>query len=229
MPGLAEDNFEAGVALQKLYDKGMLRGYEDLVLIGCTTAYQYFIHSNYLIKTPEDLKGKKLKATGQMQHKLLAAVGGVPIGESITKVAESVNRGVISGLLGEPNSMDTFKVYEVVKYHLEKVNFGTSNQMIAMAKKRYDSLPANARAILDKHRGEYFARYYGERMTRHELNVKEKYQNDPRHKFYTPTAAELKQWYALMEPVIEEWKRTHPNGENLLSAYKAEIAKLRSE
>ncbi|HER62753.1 MAG TPA: hypothetical protein ENO11_02100, partial [Desulfobacteraceae bacterium] len=223
------DNLQAGLALQRLYDRGMLRGYDDLVLIGHTTAWQYFIHSNVPIRTPEDMKGKKFKATGQIQHALVQAVGGVPVGMSITKVAESVNRGVLNGLVGEPNSMNTFKVYEVVKYHLEGVSFGTSNQMIAMTKKKYDSLPAEAKAILDKNRGEAFARYYGEKQNLHNLRILEKYKNDPKHKFYSPTPAEMEQWEALMRPVIDTWKAEHPNAENLLNTYMSEINKIGSE
>ena len=229
IPGVARNNIEAGVALQRLYDKGMLRGYDDIIPIGCTTAYPYYIHSDYPVKIPEDLQGKKFKATGQMQHVLLEAVGGTPVGMSITKVAESVNRGVLSGLLGEPNSMNTFRVYEVVKYHLEKVDFGTSNQMVAMTKKRYNSLPAEARAILDKFRGEAFARYYGDRMNRIQLSALQKYKDDPKHKFYTPSAAETEKWFALMDPLVEKWKETHPNGENLLNTYRTEVEKIRNE
>ena len=125
--------------------------------------------------------------------------------------------------------MNTFRVYEVVKYHLEKIDFGTSNQMVAMTKKKYNSLPANARAILDKFRGEAFARYYGERMNKIQMEALKKYQDDPKHKFYTPTTAEIKQWNALMEPLVEKWKETHPNGEALLNTYKTEVEKIRSE
>ena len=227
-PLIARNNLESSVAFQRLFERGMLRGYDDLVLIGHHTATQYLIHSNYPIKVPADMKGKKFKATGKLQFDLVKACGGAPIGMSITKVAESINRGVIDGMTGEAASMDMFKCFEVVKYHC-MVEFGTSNQMTAMSRKKYDSLPPAARAVLDKNRGMSYSRKYGEVLTEHNANLMKKYQAAPGHVWYTPTPDEMKQWKALMEPVVVTWAKNHPKGQELLDAYTEEVLKVRNE
>lgn len=228
IPMIARSNLEAGVALQRLYDRGLLRGYDDIVVIGHTSSASYTLHSRRPVKTPDDMKGKKFKATGKLQYELVEAVGAAPVGMSITKVAESLSRGVIDGLTGEPNSMNLFKVFDVVKYHCN-VSFGFSNQMIAMNKKKYGTLSPKAKAVLDKYRGEPFARFYGERMTGNNIEILKKYQADPKSVWYTPTAEEMKQWRSLMDPVVEAWKKRHPNGEKLYNAYLEEVLKIRNE
>ena len=228
IPFIAKNPLESSLALNALYEKGLLRGYGDLVVMGHFTASCYEIHSVYPVKTPEDMKGKKFKATGKMQYVLMEAVGGAPVGISIFKTAEAISRGVLSGLLGEMNSMNVSRTIQVVKHHCG-VNFGTTNQMSAMSKKTYDGLPVKARALLDKYRGEFFSRLWGERLTGECDKVQKKYMGDPEHTWYDPSAEEMKQWRSLMDPVVDNWIKTHPNGEKLIQTYKDEVIKVRSE
>lgn len=228
IPFVAKDPLESSLALNALYKKGLLRGYDDVVVMGHFTAGLYTIHSVYPVRTPKDMEGKKFKATDKMQYDLLEAVGGAPVGISIFKTAEAISRGVLSGLLGEMNSMNVSRTIQVVKEHCA-VNFGTTNQMIAMSKKRYESLPAQVRAVLDKHRGEFFSRMWGSRLTKECSKVRQKYMENPDHHWYTPTAEEMTQWRSLMDPVVDNWEKTHPNGETLIQTYKDEVLKVRNE
>jgi TRAP-type C4-dicarboxylate transport system substrate-binding protein len=226
VPFVANNPLESALALNALYEKGLLRGYDDVVVMGHFTACPYTIHSVYPVKRPEDMKGKKFKATDKMQFALMEAVGGTPVGISVFETAEAISRGVLSGLLGEMNSMNVSRTIQVVKHHCA-VNFGTTNQMCAISRKTYEGLPVKARAILDKYKGEFFSKLWGERLTKECAIVKKKYTADPEHTWYTPSATEMKQWRSLMDPVVDKWTRTHPNGEKLIQTYKDEVLKVR--
>ena len=52
---------------------------------------------------------------------------------------------------------------------------------------------------------------------------------DQEHAWYDPSAEEMKQWRSLMDPVVDNWIKTHPNGEKLIQTYKDEVIKVRSE
>ena len=108
-------------------------------------------------------------------------------------LAEAISRGVVTGTISDWNAMVTFRINDVARYHC-LVPFGTTSLMLAMTKKKYESLPPKAKAILDKYKGEYFARYWAERLDAHMDEVRAKTGKDPKHSIYRPNAEEMKQW-----------------------------------
>jgi TRAP-type C4-dicarboxylate transport system substrate-binding protein len=99
---------------------------------------------------------------------------------------------------------------------------------LAMTKKKYESLSPEARAILDKYMGAPFSRYWAEKLTERISNIKTKIMNDPKHTIYKPNDNEMKQWKAVMNPVITSWNNEHEGWEKLLTGYKDGLKKARS-
>jgi len=70
IPFMAENSEEASLAAWNLYIRGLLSGHEGFKVLSKRTTDVYRIHSNYPIRTPEDLRGKKFRVTGKFQVEL---------------------------------------------------------------------------------------------------------------------------------------------------------------
>lgn len=227
VPFLAENASEASLAFWQMYKKGMLIGYDDIHPLFIGAAQQYNIHTSFPVRSPADLKGKKLRAMGKMQHYMAEAVGFTPVGMPVTKIAESISRGLIKGTLNEWNGVRTFKIDNVTKYHC-MVPMGTVSFLVAMNKSKYEGLPAEAKAILDKHFGLPVVRFWGKKMDEDLEKYQQSILNAPAHKVYTPTGAVLKEWENILKPVSEAWQKDDPKAIQLIETYKQELARVRA-
>jgi TRAP-type C4-dicarboxylate transport system substrate-binding protein len=218
-PFTAKNSLDCTISFQKMQERKMLRGYDELVVLGQICLDQYGIHTKFPVKVPADLKGKKMRTAGKIHHALAKACGATPVAMPITKVAESISRGVIVGTFSDWNAMQTFRINDVARYHC-LVPFGTTTLMVAMTKKKYESLPPKGRAVIDKYRGGYFSRFWAEALDEHMVNIETRISKDPKHTVYTPNAAEMKQWQAAIDSVVASWSTEHDNWDTLLKAYK---------
>ena len=227
-PYLAKNVTESSLAIYRMYQKGLLRGYDDLYVVAMVTTGQNNFHTTFPIRSPDDLKGKKIRAAGKIQHNLLKALGATPVAVPIPKAAESISRGVIQGAVAEPLAIRAFRIDDVAKYHTF-ISLGCVAIMYPMSKKKYESLPSQARALLDKYTGELWTRRWSELNIQSTKELIEGWKTDPKHTVYFPSTKETEQWKAKFAPVLESWKKENPKGEDLLKTYMAEMAKVRAE
>ena len=90
------------------------------------------------------------------------------------------------------------------------------------------TMPPKAKAIIDKYKGEYFSRYWAEKLDVHVDEIMDRISKDPKHKVYMPNAEEMKQWKALMEPVVASWDKVNDRWDKLFPVYREGIAKVRA-
>ena len=227
VPFLAENAMEASLAFWQMYKKGMLIGYDDIHPLFIAGAQQYNIHSSFSVKTPTDLKSVKIRAIGKMQHYMAETIGFTPVGMPVTKIAESISRGLIKGTLSEWNGVRTFKIDDVTNYHC-MVPMGTVSFLVAMNKSKYEGLPTEAKAILDKHFGLPVVRHWGQIMDEDLGKYHQNILKNPAHHVYTPTGAAMKEWETILKPVAGSWQKDYPKASELIEAYKQELAKVRA-
>ena len=227
IPFAAKNCSDCTMSIQYMQEKKVLRGYDELFILGQICLPQYLVHTKFPVKVPGDLEGKKMRTAGKIHHALAKACGATPVAIPITNTAESISRGVVGGTFSDWNAMLTFRINDVAKYHCI-VPFGTNSLTVAMTKKKYASLPPKGRAVIDKYSGGYFSRFLAEALDEHIADIEAKTRKDPKHTVYTPNAEETKQWRAVLDPVIASWSKEHDTWDNLLKAYKDGLAKANS-
>ena len=223
VPFLAESALQGSLAILRMYEKGMLRNYDTIVPLLVATGQQYAVHSTIPVKVPQDLKGKKIRSTGKMQHFMAEAYGAAPVGMPVTKIAESLSRGLIQATTNEWNGVRTFKIDNVANYHC-MVPLGTVTFLVAMNKEKFASLPKKAQDIFIQNR-EVVTRLWATEMDKSLNAYHQKSIDDPKQKVYTPTSAELAEWKTVLAPAVESWLKDDPKRADLLQAYKEELAK----
>jgi TRAP-type C4-dicarboxylate transport system substrate-binding protein len=168
-----------------------------------------------------DLKGKKITVSNAISAKMVVLLGATPVTMRPDEVYQAVSRGVADGALMPFNGMETFRLHEVARMHLD-VALGGEPSIVFMNKQSYDKLPPQAKAAIDKNSGLAFVatcRRRPERVERARNNVKDNVS--------TLSADQEKQWKAVLEPATHEWAQSVPDGAKVLEVFRAEIKAMR--
>lgn len=227
LPFLVNTATEGSLAMTRLHGKGMLAGFDELklLLIGMVPANN--IHSRAPVKTLADLKGKRLRIGSSQIGKLAEALGAVPVQIGGNQVAESLSRGVIDGTLNEWNFVATFRIDEVASHHLV-APMGAVAVMVPMLKSRYDALPPQGKAALDKLSGEALARRFGAVVDKANEATRARVSKSGKNTVVVLQGAELEAWRKAAAPVTAAWRAAKPKNEQLYQAMTAELATARA-
>lgn len=68
------------------------------------------------VRTLEDIKGLSIRTPGDVESKMLEALGAIPRPMPIGDIFESLSKGVLDGILISPESFPAFRFQEVINY-----------------------------------------------------------------------------------------------------------------
>ncbi len=227
LPGIIRDSREGSIAIWRLWEKGLIRGYENLVPLAIFTSDPYTVHTNFNTRTLDDLKGKKIRAAGPVASDTVKAVGAVPVGMPFTQVTESISRGVIDGTLAHPIALYDFGVAKVATHHY-LARFGAVTLSIIMNKAKFDALPAPAKAALMKYRGEPQSKAFGDMVVKRNAELIAQWSKDKKHQVVKLSDADEAAFMTTVTPVITAWEAKSARNKQLLDALQAELGKIRS-
>ena len=104
---------------------------------------------NTPIKTPADLKGKKLRIqSSKVLEEEIRALGGMPQVMAFSEVYQALQTGVVDGTENPISNLYTQKMHEVQK-HLTITDHGYLGYAVIVNKKFWDALPADVRGQLE--------------------------------------------------------------------------------
>ena len=220
---------EGSLALWRLYQRGLIaEEYNDVKLLGLFTFGHAAIHTrNARIKSLTDLKGLKLRAGGKLEGDMIAALGGAPITINPADIYQSISNGLIDGAVVQWTAMNSFKIYEVAKNHL-RAPLGSSTAFIAMNKRSYDKLPAQAKAAIDKYSYEALSRRMGDVVNKMDDFAQENVAKQPGQVIETIPKEEAARWQKQLQAISDGWVKSTPNGAAILSGFREEIKKARA-
>lgn len=107
-------------------------------------------------KVMADLKDMKIRSSSRLTTRLLSALGASPVGMPVTQMSEALSKGVIEATMLPWEVVPAMKVHELTKFSAE---FGgdhtltTTTMVFVMNKKKYDSLPADLKKVIDANSG----------------------------------------------------------------------------
>lgn len=227
LPFATDNATDASIALWRMFVRGELGGFDELKVLALAATPPVKIHATVPIRGVADLKGKKVRATGDVLIRAVERLGGVPVTLGGGQVAEALSRGVVDATLNNWGFVADFKVNEVTSQHLS-VPMGNVAVMIAMRKSTFEQLPAAARAAIEKSSGEALSRKLGQEFDRIESEYAERVAKSGRNTVVEPTATERDAWKSAVEPVVADWRKARAKNEELFKSFMAELAKVRS-
>lgn len=207
LPGLAQTNTDGSMASLKLIADGKIGGLDDLVPLGVLQAGPYYIHTKDKVETLADLKGKKLRVSGQTQAQIVSALGAVPVSNiPATGLAENLSRGLIDGALVDTGNLYNFGIADLVKYHITNLPLGNFTVLWPMSKARYDALQPASKAAIDQIKGEWFTAELAKNMDAQTAAVTEKLTAAGDHVFVELGAEDMATAQAAFAKVTEGWR-----------------------
>ena len=227
LPFVSNSAVEAGVALHRLYANGTLVGFEGLRLLAVGATPPVAIHANAPVRVPADLKGKRVRVSGDHLTRVIETLGGAPVQVGGGQIAEALSRGVVDMTLNNWGFVGDFKVNEVSSQHLD-VGLGAVAVAIVMKQDRYAALPPAARAAIDQASGEALARKLGEAFDRQEKEVRERVSKSGRNQVVAPSASELADWRRQIEPINAAWRQAKPRNERTYLAFVEQLQRIRA-
>ena len=206
LPGLKDDGLAATDMMWDLLDPYLLpefKGTKVIALWGAEDA-GLMTRTGKAYRTLDDLKGLRLRAPSAAQAKQIQYMGAVPIAAPITEVYPGLERGTMDGAMVPFTTILDFRLGEVAKgYTIAGPIFGRSVFLIAMNQQKYDSLPASARAAIDKLSGRALSRkatdVYIKRAEQAVASVRGKAD------VYELPKAEQQRITKTLRPIIDEW------------------------
>ncbi len=153
------------LAIQDLMDGPLAKDFADVHPLLVHVHSGQALHTTRTpVRSIKDMAGLKLRVPSRSGAWMIEAMGGEPVGMPVPELPQALSRGVLDGAFIPFEVARPLRVIEIANYHTELAGghrFGTTTFLLAMNKDRYESLPADLRAILDEHSGAVLARHAG--------------------------------------------------------------------
>jgi len=171
--------------------------------------------ANTPIKSPADLKGKKLRIqSSKVLEEEVRSVGGIPQVMAFSEVYQALQTGVVDGTENPISNFYTQKMHEVQK-HLTLTNHGYLGYAVIVNKKFWDGLPADVRGQLEQAMKESTA--YANKIAQEENDrALDGVKKSGKTTIYSPTKEERAAFKKAMAPV--HTKMASRIGQDMLNA-----------
>lgn len=182
LPFMVKDATSGSKALWQYYEQNIQKEFADYkVLAFQVDGGQSINTAKKQVTTAADLAGLKLRSSTRLGAKTLTALGASPVAMPPAQVTEAISKGVVDGSLGAWELVVTTKLSEVTKFHAQPAAgqpYATATVLtVLMNKAKYDGLPADLKAIIDKNSGlvlsEKFGQVFDEEATKSRQKVTE--------------------------------------------------------
>ena len=158
---------------------------------------------NTPIKTPTDLKGKKMRIqSSKVLEEQMRSVGSLPQVMAFSEVYQALQTGVVDGTENPLSNLYTQKMFEVQKY-LTITDHGYLGYAVIVNKKFWDGLPADIRKQLDDAM-EQATRYANQIARVENEDSLEKVKKSGKTTVYVPTKEERLAFKKAMMPVHQK-------------------------
>ncbi len=157
----------------------------------------------------EDLKGMKLRGPTATIAKMLGMMGATPVGMPVPAVPEALSKGVIDGAVIPYEVAPGLKVQELTKFVAEPDRkykaLYTTVFVMPMNKAKYDSLPADLKAVIDKNSGRETSATLGSQQEGADVGAKKVFEATPGYKISQIPASELERWKKASASLDDAW------------------------
>ena len=206
LPFLFPNPGVASLVSEELYPTYLKDEYERMgvYLAHCDVTTAYDIISRVPIRTPEDIRGMKVRSTGGLMAEIIREVDAIPVVIAAAETYTAFQRGIIDAVaLGGPD-MAAYRLYETGSHYLQ---IGLTHTVLqyALSPRAFDGLPADLKVELYnlyRFRGQIAHRnYYGSTALEAALDRL----REARVEIIQPTPDERQAWIEAARPLEQRF------------------------
>jgi TRAP-type C4-dicarboxylate transport system substrate-binding protein len=161
------------------------------------------------VTTMADLKGLKVRAPTRQVNKMIATMGATPVAMPVPQVSEALSKGVIDGAVIPYEVAPGLKVHELTNFTAETDRsynaLYTTVFVVPMNKAKYESLPADLKAVIDKNSGREFSAALGKTQAGQDEPSKKVFLDSKNQKISVIPKAELELWKKATDAQDDQW------------------------
>jgi len=146
--------YKSGLQVTRLcnayYNKFKPKEFDDTKIMYLHGHGPGILHTKKPVEKLEELKGMKIRCTGTTAL-VVKALGGTPVAMPQPETYDALQKGVVDGVMSPIETLDGWKFGEVIKFTTQ--DFGAAYSIaffVAMNKKKWESLPKDAQATIEK-------------------------------------------------------------------------------
>jgi TRAP-type C4-dicarboxylate transport system substrate-binding protein len=183
------------------FDKFKPKEFDDVKIMYFHAHGPGLVNTKKPVEKLEDLKGMKLRCTGT-SSKIASALGATPVAMPQPETYDALQKGVVDGVLSPIEVLKGWKFAEVTSSTTQ--DFGASYSLlffVAMNKKKWDSLPKDVQATIEKINKEWI-----EKTAKLWVDLDEegaKFALAKGHKIIPLSKEEDARWAKQVQPVLE--------------------------
>jgi TRAP-type C4-dicarboxylate transport system substrate-binding protein len=193
----------ASLSLLDIVNKYKPKELERFKVVTMFTCPPANIMSMKPILSLEDLKGYELRASGT-GAKILGLLGAAAVGMPQSDVPEALQKGVIKGNVSSLEVMKDFKYAEYCRNVTANVNLFTVSFAVVMNQKKWDSLPADVKKVIDDLSRDQ-AIWTGKYVDNHVKEAMDWSEKTYNVQVYKLSPKEISRWYDVLKPMTDTY------------------------
>ena len=162
------------------------------------------IHSKKEIRTPDAVKGLKVRSANSTIANLITSLGGVNVRVSAPEARSALELGVADAITFPWQSLILFGIDKVVTYSAD-MNLYAAGFAWVMNKDVYERMSDAQKKVMDNHCSPEWAATVGKIWGDYEAAGREHLRNKPGHTVYKLKPEEIAAWQKAAEPVRQQW------------------------
>jgi TRAP-type C4-dicarboxylate transport system substrate-binding protein len=144
--------------MNEFYSKFRPKELDDTKLLFLHGHGPGLIHTKKPVQKLEDLKGVKIRSTG-MTTKIVGALGAIPVAMTMSEAYDSLQKGIVEGIICPVEALEGWKLGEVVKSTTESYICAYSSAFfVTMNKGKWNALSPEIQKTIEKISGEWMAK-----------------------------------------------------------------------
>jgi TRAP-type transport system periplasmic protein len=149
LPGLFKTSRGGSLAVMSVFDKYFKSEFKDVKILWFWVHPPGHFHlAKKQVKVLEDLNGLKIRAATPMLTNMVKTLGAIPVSIPAPDTYTALERGTVDGTIFPWEAISSFKIAEVLKYHVASGLY-VAPLFTLMNQKKYDSLPPDLRKVID--------------------------------------------------------------------------------
>jgi len=149
LPFLFQNSGVAALVSEELYPQYLKSEYERMgvYLAHCDSTTANDILSRTPIRTPDQMRGLKVRSTGGLLADILVQVGAIPVVMAAAEAYTAFQRGIIDAVALSVPDMAAYRLYETGKFYT-RIRLSHTVIQYCLNPRTFDSLPEDVRVQL---------------------------------------------------------------------------------